>query len=73
MLKTPIPVSPKHGSCRECGSQLVVIDADRENETITVDCLNPQCDEVYDLEVDALPLHYATDALVAPQREPDNA
>ncbi len=41
-------VAPKDGTCRECGGELEIIDAD--DATMTVEC---ECGEVYLVEPDA--------------------
>lgn len=52
-------VNPQDGRCRACGGQLTVIDAD--DATLTVECQNPQCRELYAVEHDAFndgAMHY---------------
>jgi len=44
-------VNPKDGTCRECGGELTIIDAD--DATMTVECTNPACRDVYLVEPDA--------------------
>jgi hypothetical protein len=44
-------VHKKDGSCRHCGGELEIIDAD--DATMTVECTNPQCGEEYLVETDA--------------------
>ena len=44
-------VDPQDGTCRECGGALEIIDAD--DATMTVECTEPECGVVYDVETDA--------------------
>lgn len=44
-------IDPQDGACRTCGGELEVIDADES--TMTVECQNPQCQDVYLVEPDA--------------------
>jgi hypothetical protein len=44
-------IDPQDGTCRSCGGELLVIDADES--TMTVQCQNPNCQEVYLVEPDA--------------------
>jgi hypothetical protein len=44
-------VDPKHGRCRECRGTLDIVDAD--DCSMTVECQNAHCREVYDVEPDA--------------------
>lgn len=39
------------GSCRECGGQLEIVDAD--DATMDVQCTNDECGEAYTVEPDA--------------------
>ncbi len=52
-------VHPKDGRCRACGGTLTIIDAD--DDTMTVECANPECCECYAVETDAFgdgAMHY---------------
>lgn len=44
-------VSLKDGACRACRGQVRIIDAD--DATMTVECQNPECGDVYLVETDA--------------------
>ena len=44
-------VDPKDGVCRTCGGDLQIIDAD--DATMTVECQNASCMDVYLVEPDA--------------------
>ncbi len=44
-------VNPRDGTCRECGGELEIIAAD--DATMTVECRNPRCAELYEVEPDA--------------------
>jgi transcription elongation factor Elf1 len=42
-------VDKKHGTCRSCGGELEIVDAD--DATMTVACT--ECGDIYDVETDA--------------------
>ncbi len=47
----PLKVDRADGSCRSCGGTLQIVDAD--DATLTVECLEPECCDVYEVETDA--------------------
>ena len=65
-------VNPNDGTCRECGGELEIIDAD--DATMTVQCID--CDDSYLVEPDAFGdgcMTYYVGFLAEQMKEPDNA
>ncbi len=55
----PMRVNPRDGRCRSCRGELEIIDAD--DDTMTVECQNPDCCDSYLVETDAFrdgAMHY---------------
>lgn len=44
-------VDPADGRCRSCNGELTIVDAD--DATMTVECLNEECGDSYQVEPDA--------------------